>query len=190
MIGDLPRRLQVALDGGVLHGLYVAEVGEAFAADRVARRVDADLHVDAGEVADRVGVLGARQPADGHPPRLAAVRGLVGVERSADPGRCGGTLRVAREAIGVLRRHLTRLEHPGDADPRLRSLRDGRVRHPLDQPGNIEAGLRPRAAVTLDAVGREGVVSRGSHGRRSGSAPGGRTLGRLRLDHGGERPDR
>jgi hypothetical protein len=29
MIGDLPRRLQVALDGGVLHGLHVAEVGEA-----------------------------------------------------------------------------------------------------------------------------------------------------------------
>jgi hypothetical protein len=53
------------LDLRVLHRLHVAEVGEAFAADRVARGVDAGLDVDAGEVADRVRVLGAGQTPDG-----------------------------------------------------------------------------------------------------------------------------
>ncbi len=73
VIGDLSCGFQVALDGGVLHELHGAEVGEAFAADRVARGVDADLDVHTGEIPDRVRVFGARESADGHPPRIAAV---------------------------------------------------------------------------------------------------------------------
>ena len=63
VIGRLFRRLQVALDPGVLHELDVAEVREALAPHRVGRCVDADLDLDAGEVADRVRVFAARQAA-------------------------------------------------------------------------------------------------------------------------------
>ena len=68
---DLFRRLQVALDHGVLHELDVAEVREALAPHRVGRGVDADLDLDAGEVADRVRVFAARQPPDRDPSRIA-----------------------------------------------------------------------------------------------------------------------
>ena len=64
VIGDELRGFEIALDALVLHELHVAEVREALAADRVARRVDADLDVDAGQIANRVGVFGAGQPPD------------------------------------------------------------------------------------------------------------------------------
>ena len=98
VIGDQLGGFEVALDARVLHELHVAEVREALAADRVARRVDADLDVDAGEIADRVGVLGARQPADRHAARIAGVRGFVRVERGSDPGGRRGPLGIGRAA--------------------------------------------------------------------------------------------
>ena len=79
--------LEIALDAGVLHELHVAEVREALTANRVARGVDADGDIDAGQVANRVGVFTARQPADGHAPWIAGVLGLVRFQRRAHPPR-------------------------------------------------------------------------------------------------------
>ena len=78
VIGDLFGSLEVALDAGVLHELHIAKIGKALAADRIARGVDADLEVEAGEVANRVGIFAARQPPYRHPAGLAGMLALVG----------------------------------------------------------------------------------------------------------------
>ncbi len=85
VIGDELRGLEISLDTLILHELDIAEVREALAADRVARGIDADLDVDARQVANRIGVLGAGQAPDGHAPGLARVRGLVRLHGRTDP---------------------------------------------------------------------------------------------------------
>ena len=77
MIGHDFRGFEVALDARVLHELHVAEVGETFTANRVARRIDADGDVDAGQVANGVCVLGTGQPPDSHASGVAGMFCLV-----------------------------------------------------------------------------------------------------------------
>ena len=113
----------------VLHELHVAEVREALAADRVARGVDADLDVDAGQIAKRVGVLGAGQPPDRHAARARRrASASYALSDVADPGRRRRALVVGRELlVGLERRHHAGLEHLGDLFPVLPVLADRRA---------------------------------------------------------------
>lgn len=78
-------RMQVALQRGVAHELHVAEIGESFAANRIAGEFAVEPEVQAGEVLNGVGVLGAGEPAHGYPAGIARV--LLGelVQGGADP---------------------------------------------------------------------------------------------------------
>ena len=81
VIGHDLRGFEVALDARVLHELDVAEVGETLAANRITRRIDdADGNVDAGQVADGVRVLRAREAADSHASGVAGMLGLVSLD--------------------------------------------------------------------------------------------------------------
>ncbi len=169
VVGDLLGGLEVALDGGVLDRLDVAEVGESFAADRVARGVDAGLDVDAGQVVDGVGVLGAGQPADGDPARLAGVLRVELAERRADPGDRRGTFGVGREVVRVVRRrHVTALEHERDVVPDVRLLAHGGCGQTLGQLVEVDAALALGAGVAVGAGLLEDLLCGGSPGRDPG----------------------
>src|SRR5262249_5203334 len=64
VIGDDLRRGEVTLQVGVLHELYGAEIRKPLAADRIARRINPDVQIEAGQVFDRVGILAAGQSPD------------------------------------------------------------------------------------------------------------------------------
>ncbi len=68
VIGYHFRGFEVALDAGVLHELHVPEVGEALTANRIARRIDADGDIDAGQVVN--GVARTRRSSGGGPSRV------------------------------------------------------------------------------------------------------------------------
>ena len=178
VIGDQLGGFEIALDARVLHELHVAEIREALAADRVARRVDADLDVDAGQIADRVGVLGAGQPPDRDASRIAGVLGLVGLQRVADPRR-------RRRALGV-----------GRAARRPRaaaSCRSRASRRPSPTPASARRSrtaltsfsmLRP-ASGFFGAVALEAVLLKGRGGdcRRSRGGGLARRVGRAQRRH-------
>ena len=149
VIGDQLRGFEIPLDALVLHELHVAEVREPLAADRVARRVDADLDVDAGQIANRIGVLGTGQPPDGHASGLAGVRGFVGFHGRSDPRRRRLALGVRRLLGRLERRHHAGLEHVGNLLPILEMLAD---RELPDQLLDAEASLGLLGAVALEAV--------------------------------------
>lgn len=139
MIGDAPGRLQESLESLVLHELDIPEVGKALAPDRIARGVDADRERDTREVGNRVPVLGARQPPDGHTAGLAGVLRFVGLEGIPDPGRGRLALGIGRVRVRIERRHLPRPQHLGDLLPFLpvgvrgfspASLRRSNAAHP------------------------------------------------------------
>ena len=118
VVGDDLGRPEVPLEGRVLHELGVADVGEPLAGDGVADEVVGDLQVEPGQVPDRVGVLGARQPPDRDRSGVA----LVFLDESSEPGVDGLDdrlpLRVAR-LRHVLRRHLPLADHADDLFPVL-----------------------------------------------------------------------
>ena len=58
----------------VLHELDIAEIGEPFAAHRIARRVDAGVKIVSGQILNRVVVFAAGKPPDRDASRLAIVR--------------------------------------------------------------------------------------------------------------------
>ena len=136
VVGDDLGGCEVALEVGVLHELHVAEVGEAFAADGIAGRVDAGVGIDAGEVVDGVGVLAAGEAADGDAPGIAIVLLGVGGEFGADPGDGLLALRVVglRHAFG---RHAVLFEHGGHFSPGCESSRPRRLAR------STVAGLHP-----------------------------------------------
>ena len=80
MIGDELGSIEIVFKVHVLHELDVAEVGKAFAADRVAGGVDAGVEGVAGEVLNGVGVFAAGEAADGDAAGIAIV--LFGVVSS------------------------------------------------------------------------------------------------------------
>ena len=62
VIGDQLRGFEIALDALIVHELDIAEVCESLASNRVARRIDAHLDVDASQIANRV--PGTRRSSD------------------------------------------------------------------------------------------------------------------------------
>ncbi len=176
MVGDLLGRVEVVLDGRVLHRLDVAEVGEAFAADRVAGGVDAGLDVDAGQVVDGVGVFGAGQAADGDAAGIAGVLRVELAERRSDPRHRRGPLRVGGEVVRVVGgRHVAALEHQRDVVPQVCLLAHGRGGQARGQLVEVDATLGSGAGVAVGAVLLEDLLG-------GGGARRGRGVGRHRLD--------
>ena len=172
VVGDLLGGFEVVLDLRILHRLHVAEVGEALAADRIARGVDAGLDVDPGEVADGVRVLGAGQTPDGDTAGVTGVLRVELAERRADPGDDGGAFGVGGEVVGVVRRrHVAALEHEHDVVPDVRLLGYARRRHPLGQLVEIDVGLGAGAGVAVGAVPLEGRRRGGGSGFGRGEGP-------------------
>ena len=169
VIGDQLGRLEVALDALVLHELHVAEVGEALATDGVARGVDPDIDVGAGQIVNRVRVLGAGQTPYGDAARLAAVCLFVRLQRRRGsrsrrrraPGR--------REVGRIERRHRAALEHVRHFLPVVDVSAD---RGSLEQALDAHAGFWFGRAVTLEAVLLKGARRRRRRLRTSGSGGG------------------
>ena len=169
VVGDGLGRLEVALERRVLHELRVAGVGEPLAGDGVADEVVGDPQVEPGQVAERVGVLGARQPPDRDRPGVA----LVFLDESAEPRLDVPDgllpLRAARLRL-ALRGHLPLAEHPDDLLPVLeaRGRNPGasaiasrstppRARRPRGNPGST-----PGAAAAAPHAGSSAPARKGN----------------------------
>ena len=152
VVGDDFGGSEVALEVRILHELDVAETGEAFAADGIAGRVDADFGIDAGEVVDGVGVLAAGEATDGDPAGIAIVFPGVGGEFGANPGDGLLALRVARLRHAFWR-HAVLLEYGCDFSPGLKALADGGLRGQLLQAYTSHGCCRGcNSAVALKAI--------------------------------------
>ena len=169
-LGDHLGRLEVPLECRVLHELGVAGVGESLAGDRVADEVVGDLQVQPGQVADRVGVLGARQPPDRDRSGVA----LVFLDESSETrlDRLDD-----RSPVGLawlrrrLRGHLPLANHPDDLLPVLEPAAEIQgVRHRLE----VDPALGQAASVTRQAMLSKALlqVRRRARQPRCGRAPG------------------
>jgi hypothetical protein len=179
VIGHELRGFEIPLDARVLHELHVAEVGETLTTDRVAGRIDADLDVDAGQIAKRIRVLGAGQPADRHASGIAGVLGLVRAQGGADPGHGRRAFVVCREQVRLVRRrHLACFEHRRHLVPVLPIPADGRLSGLADETFEADTALALGAAVAFEAVLLKGLRRPEGLGRRGAGAVGRRGLGR------------
>jgi hypothetical protein len=178
VIGDLLGRLEIPLDVRLLDELHVTEIREPFTADRVARRVDADVEVEPGQVAKRVRVFRAGQPPHRHAPGIAGVFRFVLRQGRAHPLHRPRALVVGWKQLRLVAgRHLARLQHLGDLVPLLPIRADGGLGRQLDQALDADVTLLFGAAVAFEAVLLQGLrrLEAAGRGRGSGGATGSRS---------------
>ncbi len=151
----------------VLHELDIAEIRETLAAHRVARRVNPGLHVNPGQIPQRVSILPASQPSDCDPPRFAIVLLHVSVQLRPDPRRHLRAL-----LLGGLRhsfrRHAPLLERRCDPLPLLEVLAARTFDGHLFESNSAH---RRRIAVALKAVLPDGCERRRSRVIRPPNRP-------------------
>ena len=151
VVGDLLGRVQVLAEQGRRHDERVAGVREAFARGAVRREIAGGLEVDAGQVADRVVVLGVAEAADDDAARVAGAGAGFGVEHGAHPGGDRAALLGARLGA-LLRRHLAVFQVLDDHRPGLEVALDrGQRRVSLE----VEVALLLLGGMTSEAVLRE-----------------------------------
>ena len=157
MAGDLLRRVEVLRDQRRRHHQRVAGVGEPFAR----RAVDGELagrveRVDAGQVAERVGVFGVVEPAEDHPPGVAGPPGRLGREEAAGPiagagparrRSAGGPPSGASRRCRASRRPAARPAGRSGPGPAWRTVR-GRGRPPAPRPSGTPGNTASPAGAT------------------------------------------
>ena len=180
MIGDSPRGQQILVQQRRRHRQRLAGVVEAGLVGGIDGEFPRRTDVDAGQIADRVVVLGIAEPSREHHAGIAVTAAGLG-----GPGRLNPLDHLLPRAIGRLgrlfRRHLARAEPRENAIPARKILDDGIDRRVLRQ---IELCGRPGAAVAARAVGlEERLHGFREHARRV------RDFRRGRLHRGGDAPE-
>ena len=165
MVGDLPRRVQVTLQCGILQELDTPAVGKPGTADGVADEATVDIKPKSGQVANCVVVFGAGQSANDNTPRVSrmprhrALQPLL--DRVTQPLAIRGT-----RLCSVAWRHASAAKLVGNLPPDAEIAGEG---IPGDERLEVESALD---GITTMAVETESLQQRANGIRRLRSLTG------------------
>ena len=149
VIGHFARGLQILIEERGRHGQRLAGVVEAGGVGGIDGELAGGAHVDAGEVADGVVVLGVAEAARQHGTGIAGVLARFGGADVTDPVD-DGLASFGGRLLDAFGRHLTGgqfLEYEIPAGVIVEDGGDGGIR------AEVELGGRIGAAVASDAIG-------------------------------------